>query len=77
MTVYTVSQLAEILQRSRSSIVSLIRSGRLKAFDASPDGRLRQWRVTQQALDAFVDENSAKPAAAVHRRVAKPRRQYV
>ena len=76
-TVYSVSQLAEILQRSRSSIRSLIRSGRLSAFDAAPEGRLRQYRVTEDALQKFIAEHSATPPKKPRKRVRKPLRQWV
>jgi hypothetical protein len=61
MTVYTVSQLADILKRSRPSIGNLITTGRLKAFDASPEAIQRQWRVTEDALQEFIKANSARP----------------
>jgi len=77
MTAYTVTQLAEILHRSRSSITSLITSGRLKAFDASPEGIQRQWRVTEDSLQEFIKQNSARPPSKRKRTVAKPVRQWV
>lgn len=77
MSDHTVSDLATILKRSRDSITSLIRSGKLKAYDAAPDGRYRQWRVTPEALDEFRNRNQARPQMKPRKRVAKPTRQYV
>jgi hypothetical protein len=77
MKTYTVSQLAGILQRSRSSAGNLITSGRIQAFDASPEGVQRQWRVTEDALQEFIKKNSARPPAKRKRTAAKPIRQWV
>ncbi|HIF00412.1 MAG TPA: DNA-binding protein [Fuerstia sp.] len=73
----TVSDLAKLLQRSRSSITSLIQSGKLEAYDAAPDGRYRQWRVTQEALDKFREQNRARPAVKRRKQIAKPVKRYV
>lgn len=78
MKTHTVSELATILQRSRSSIVCLIQSGRLKAFDAAPGGKHRQWRVTAEALTEFMQQNTAKPPSKKKRRCfSKPVKRYV
>ena len=77
VTDHTVSDLAKIKQRSRSSIVSLIISGKLEAYDAAPDGRYRQWRVTQEALDKFREQNRARPAAKRRQAISKPVKRYV
>jgi len=75
---HNVSQTAKILQRSRSSIKSLIMSGKLDAYDAAPDGRLRQWRITPEALEKFRNRNKAKPPESTkRRRIPKPTKQYV
>lgn len=60
MSDHTVSDLAKLLKRSRDSITSLILSGKLDAYDAAPDGRYRQWRVTPEALTVFRRQNTAK-----------------
>lgn len=75
----TVTQVARVLQRSRSSVVTMILSGLLRAYDAAPDGRQRQWRVTCESLDEFRQANEAKPKEASSRRSLRPRitREYV
>ncbi|MEO2013385.1 MAG: helix-turn-helix domain-containing protein [Fuerstiella sp.] len=73
----TGSQLAEILQRGRSSITSMIESGRLSAYDAAPDGKKRQWRVTSESLDRFREQNAAKPKPKRSRKLPAVVRQYV
>jgi hypothetical protein len=77
MTVYTVTDLSRILHRSRSSVVGLISSGRLQAFDASPEGIQRQWRITEDALQEFISQNAARPPVKRRRTVSKPVRQWV
>ena len=77
MITYTVSDVARILKRSRPNIVNLIQSRRLKAFDAAPDGRKRQWRVTGEWLTQFMSQNAARPAPKRTRSAAKPARRWV
>ncbi|MCP4788446.1 MAG: helix-turn-helix domain-containing protein [Fuerstiella sp.] len=77
MSDYTVSQLAEVLQRSRSSITCLIKSGRLAAYDAAPEGRHRQWRVTPESLDQFRNQNAAKPKPKRRKNLPAVIREYV
>lgn len=76
---HSVSDLAKVMQRSRSSILSLIQAGHLEAYDSAPEGKHRQYRVTPEALDAFRAKNSAaKPKAKSRRKpVPKPLRQWV
>jgi excisionase family DNA binding protein len=74
---FTVSDLAKLLQRSRSSITALIQTGRLQAYDAAPEGRYRQWRVTKEALEKFRQQNRARPAAQRRRQITKPVKRYV
>lgn len=79
MSDHSVSDLAKLMQRSRSSIVSLIHAGHLEAYDAAPDGKHRQYRVTPEALEAFRAKHSAANPKAKSRRksIPKPIRQYV
>ncbi len=77
VTDLTVSDLAKRLQRSRSSITSLILSGKLEAYDAAPDGQYRQWRVTRESLDKFREQNRARPAAKRRKAITKPVKRYV
>ncbi len=67
----------EILQRGRSSIASLIQSGRLAAYDAAPEGKHRQWRVTPESLDKFRSQNAPKPTPKRARKLPAVVRQYV
>ena len=76
-THYTIAQLARIIQRSRSSITDLITSGKLDAYDAAPDGRYRQWRVTPEALELFRNRHRARPATKNRKTIVKPLRRYV
>lgn len=64
----TVSELAKQLRISRSSVVVLIQSGKLDAYDASPTGAYRQWRITPKALERFREQNKAKPPTKNRRR---------
>lgn len=77
VTDHTVSDVASLLQRSRSSITSLIHTGKLEAYDAAPDGRYRQWRVTPESLQQFRDRNRAKQRPKRRKTVRRPVRQYV
>ncbi|MEO2034706.1 MAG: helix-turn-helix domain-containing protein [Planctomycetaceae bacterium] len=77
MSDYTVTQLAKVLQRSRSSITSLIQSGRLAAYNAAPEGRHRQWRVTPDSLDTFRARNAAKPKLKRRKSLPTVIREYV
>lgn len=77
MKTFNVSQVARVLQRSRTSAKNLIETGQITAFDAAPDGRKRQWRVTEDSLNTFMAKNAAKPAAKRKRPVPKPTRQWV
>lgn len=76
MSDYTVSDLARKLKRSRSSITALILSGRLEAYDAAPEGRRRQWRVTPESLERFTDQNRPQQKRP-RRRVKLAKKQYV
>lgn len=75
-TIYTVTDLARILKRSRSAIRSLIESGRIVASDVSPDGRQRQYRVTQASLDEFLQRQQVRQPQG-RRCARRPVRQYV
>ncbi len=61
---YTLSQVAEMLQSSQSSILREIQHGRLTAFRVGT-----RWRITDAALQAYVEaqtwhpENARKPEA--------------
>ena len=67
---YTIALLARVMHRSRGSIHGLILSGRLQAYDANPDGETRQWRVTPEALDAFISRASIQQNKRTRRKVS-------
>lgn len=54
MTVLTLREVAEQLQCSASTIELLIKRGRLAAINLGTASR-KHLRVTQQAVDAFLD----------------------
>lgn len=50
--VYTLSELLDILQVTRRTLLNYIRRGKLKAFKVG-----NTWRVTQKQLDDFIESN--------------------
>ncbi|MGI8854596.1 MAG: helix-turn-helix domain-containing protein [Thermomicrobiales bacterium] len=62
--VYTVHEVAQILQMHEETVRTLLRSGRLKGIKLGPHATLPgrfEWRVTDQALRQFL-ELTAEPA---------------
>lgn len=55
--VYTLNEIADLLQVTKRSLYSWIKSGRLKALKVG-----REWRVTKKSLEAFLEENTATQA---------------
>ncbi len=58
LRVYTVHEIAHILQMHEETVRALLRSGRLKGIKLGPHARLPgrfEWRITEQALRAFLD----------------------
>lgn len=53
MKVYTLGEITEILQVTRRTIYNYIKAGQLKAVKIG-----REWRVTQKALDAFLEHGT-------------------
>lgn len=56
--VYTVHEIAHILQMHEETVRALLRSGRLKGIKLGPHARLPgrvEWRITEQALRVFLD----------------------
>lgn len=51
--VYTLSELLDILQVTRRTLLNYIRWGKLKAFKVG-----NTWRVTQKHLDDFIESNT-------------------
>ena len=70
---YTVSDVAKLLRVSHGTVKTLIRSGRLKAYDANPVATKRQFRITPADLVAFRTDNAAdsqRPQKRARRRAA-------
>ena len=71
----TISDVAKELKKRRESIVALIESGALQAYDASaPGDKRKSYRVTRQAFEDFKAGRSpqkAKPATR-RTRIVKP-----
>ena len=51
--VYTLEELAEILQVTRRTIYNWIKGGKLKAFKVG-----KSWRVTREALNEFTQRGT-------------------
>lgn len=68
----TVPQIAERLHVKAEIVLAWIKSGELVAIDVSRNRKtLPRWRITLEALQAFVDSRSSvKPVKA-----SKPRRK--
>lgn len=54
MKVYTLEELTSILKVTRRSIYNYVKAGQLKAVKIG-----REWRVTQKALDDFLEHGTA------------------
>ena len=51
--IYSIKELEELLQVTRRSIYNWIKDGKLKVFKVG-----REWRVTRQALDEFMQSGT-------------------
>ncbi len=63
-SLYTVHDVARILQMHEETVRILLRSGRLKGIKLGPHATLPgrfEWRITDQALRRFLD-GEAEPA---------------
>lgn len=67
LTVFSVPDVASVLGVNREKIRAWIRAGLLKAINVSAGPRPR-WRISQQALDEFLESRTSKPAARATRR---------
>ncbi|MFY9241317.1 MAG: helix-turn-helix domain-containing protein [Roseovarius sp.] len=57
----TISDVAAELRIRREHVATLIRSGALAAYDATPpNAKRKSYRITRQALDQFKAERSAR-----------------
>ncbi len=62
---YTVHEVARVLQMHEETVRILLRSGRLKGIKLGPHATLPgrfEWRITDQALRRFLDGDN-EPAA--------------
>lgn len=64
MTTYTPAQLAKALQVSRGKVMTWIKSGKLAALNMS-DSETPRYRITQDAVDEFLDSRLVKAAPMV------------
>lgn len=61
---YTVEEVMQVLDiKTKRTIYDWIRTGRLKAFKAG-----REWRVTREAMDEYITQNTGKRRADAHPR---------
>ena len=68
--VYTVHEVAKILQMHEETVRTLLRAGKLKGIKLGPHATLPgrfEWRITDEALRAFLgltDTSAARVSAA-------------
>ena len=53
MTIYTLDELAELLKVTKRTLYNYVRSGKLEAVKVG-----REWRVTEDQLKHFLEEQS-------------------
>lgn len=70
---HSVAEVAKLLALREHSVLSLIKSGDLRAIDVSltPGGKPR-WRILPEDLDAFISHRTHQ-ASPPRRRKASPR----
>lgn len=72
----TPPELAKIWRRHPSAVVSLIKSGKLKAFTLSPPGTRRpHWRIRKEAVGEFEKEQEQQQAPPAKQQ-ARPVKAY-
>jgi excisionase family DNA binding protein len=64
----TVQQVAEQLQLSEDSVLSLIRSGRLPASNVGAGAVRPRWRIDPETLAEFLDSRRATAQPPTRRR---------
>lgn len=64
------------MHKSREGVRSLIESGRLQAYDANPDGENRQWRVTPESLEAFMQGTTTQSQTRRRRAPAETVKEF-
>jgi excisionase family DNA binding protein len=50
--IYTISELIDVLQVTRRTLLNYIKAKRIKAFKIG-----NEWRITQTHLDEFIEKN--------------------
>lgn len=71
-----VKEIATILGIGKEAVRSLINRGELESVNVAVTGMKRQPRVTQQALEKFIERRKMqKPAPSVRR--IKPKQEWV
>ena len=56
--IYKVREVASELRTSYATALTLIKNGSIKGFNVSAGKRKNEWRVTEGALNAFINKNS-------------------
>jgi hypothetical protein len=71
---HTVADVAAVLAIDDDGVRNLIHTGQLAAFDVSksPRSRRKTWRITEEALQAFISARSTRQPAAPAPRKRKP-----
>jgi excisionase family DNA binding protein len=64
----TVGDVAKRLKLSTDSVLSLIRSGRLRASNVGLGKQRPRWRIAPEAIDQFLAERAAPKRAPRRRR---------
>ena len=70
--VHTVREVAEILRMHEETVRGLLRSGRLKGIKLGPHPTLPgrfEWRITDEALRAFLGMTDVAPAPSETREI--------
>jgi excisionase family DNA binding protein len=78
MTVYTVSEVAELFQVDGDTVRAWIVSGRLKALNLAEPGKRAQYRVTEEQLADFQARCTVVRMPIKRRkRAPEPRRRWL
>jgi hypothetical protein len=72
-------QVARLLRVAPDHVLTLIRSGRLKASNLSLGGDRPRWKVNPADLQSFLDgaSNQVPPKPDRRRSIPKPLKQYI
>lgn len=64
MKTYTPAQLAKDMQVGRGTVMTLIKSGKLAAYNVA-EGKAPRYRITQDAVETFLDSRRVKTAPKI------------